>query len=239
MINPSKERVYTAGDIYQTLKNEILTLKLVPGATISETEMAQRFRLSRTPVRAAFGKLLGEDLIKVVPQKGTYITLLDFDYILQLLYMREKVEHHVIKEAAEKQTPTFLQELTQNLKKQKEVVSSQQEIDQVAFFRLDRQFHCACYALTDKERLWDRIDQIDHQYIRYRILYYSIPKSFQILYREHCKMYKIIAEKRLDLAEGFCRAHLFGHVADANSFILEHYSSYFYPQENQRGSALN
>jgi DNA-binding GntR family transcriptional regulator len=53
------------------LRSAIVTLQLKPGQALSETEIAQRFRVSRQPVREAFIKLAEAGLIEVRPQRGT------------------------------------------------------------------------------------------------------------------------------------------------------------------------
>ena len=67
--------------IYYTLKNEIIFLKLKPGALISEIEMAHRFNVSRTPIRQVFSKLNEEGLIDIIPQKGSFVSLIDLKYV--------------------------------------------------------------------------------------------------------------------------------------------------------------
>ena len=43
--------------VYECLKKDILNLKLAPGCAISETDMASKYNVSRTPVRDAFKAL--------------------------------------------------------------------------------------------------------------------------------------------------------------------------------------
>jgi DNA-binding GntR family transcriptional regulator len=225
LIELMPKQIYTVEDIYHALKHEILMLKRAPGSTISENEVAARFGLSRTPVRAAFAKLRAEDLIYTIPQKGSFVTYLDFDYIMQMVYMREKVEHHILMEAIERQTPLFIDKLKRNLLQQKKQVSG--VVDPEAFFTLDSRFHQACYAQVGRQKLWDALQQIDHQYIRYRILYYSVSRSFQILYREHYEMFQMITGRHLERAIQFCQAHLNGYAANVNEHVLNHYGDFF------------
>ena len=44
---------------YETLRDEILTLALVPGQLLDETTLAERFGMSRSPVREALIRLAG------------------------------------------------------------------------------------------------------------------------------------------------------------------------------------
>ena len=51
--------------VYEGLKAEILSLRLAPGSSISETDIASKFNVSRTPVRDAVKGLSNEGLLEV------------------------------------------------------------------------------------------------------------------------------------------------------------------------------
>ena len=55
--------------IYSRLKQEIIDLKIEPGALISENEISRRFQVSRTPVRDVFLRLVNDGLLEVLPQR--------------------------------------------------------------------------------------------------------------------------------------------------------------------------
>ena len=57
--------------VYEDLKAMILTFKLKPGEAIGEVDIAQKFGVSRTPVRDAFKRLEAEGLIEVKSHSGT------------------------------------------------------------------------------------------------------------------------------------------------------------------------
>src|SRR5690606_7004153 len=46
--------------VYETLRNEIVELTLAPGSPIDELQLAERFSLSRTPIREALVRLAAE-----------------------------------------------------------------------------------------------------------------------------------------------------------------------------------
>ena len=78
--------------IYRTLRQEILSLALEPGQKLREEDLAARFSVSRTPVRAAISRLEAERLIRVEPRKGTFVSEIDLDYVRQLIFLRTSVE---------------------------------------------------------------------------------------------------------------------------------------------------
>jgi len=57
---------------YRVIKEAIMTLKLKPGQSISEIELAEALQISRTPIREVMAKLLEEYFVEVKPQIGTY-----------------------------------------------------------------------------------------------------------------------------------------------------------------------
>ncbi len=64
--------------VYEKLRNEIIELKLEPGSPIDELQLAQRFALSRTPIREALVRLAAEGLITTLPNRATIVSNIDF-----------------------------------------------------------------------------------------------------------------------------------------------------------------
>ncbi len=60
--------------VYAVLRKNIINLTLAPGTLISETDVAERLSVSRTPVREAFIRLSHEALVSIFPQKGTFVS---------------------------------------------------------------------------------------------------------------------------------------------------------------------
>ena len=84
--------------VFETLKREILDLRLKPGQMISENEICDRFGVSRTPVRDALRLLQEQGFAETIPYRGTYVTLLSLDNIKQMIYMRVAVETMVLRD---------------------------------------------------------------------------------------------------------------------------------------------
>ena len=64
--------------VYDLLRDEILDLKLAPGSPIDEVQLAERFKMSRTPIREALVRLAGEGLIETLPNRSTMVSNIDF-----------------------------------------------------------------------------------------------------------------------------------------------------------------
>lgn len=64
--------------VYDILRDEILDLELPPGSAIDEVQLAERFKLSRTPIREALVRLASEGLIETLPNRSTMVSNIDF-----------------------------------------------------------------------------------------------------------------------------------------------------------------
>ena len=67
------DRRTNADDVFDYLHEQINLLKLLPGTRISEVEIADRFDVSRQPVREAFIRLSNLGLLLVRPQRATVV----------------------------------------------------------------------------------------------------------------------------------------------------------------------
>ncbi|WP_210526217.1 GntR family transcriptional regulator [Rubellimicrobium arenae] len=64
--------------VYETLRDEILNLVLLPGELIDEISLAERLSMSRTPVREALVRLAGDGLVTMLPNRSTVVSQIDF-----------------------------------------------------------------------------------------------------------------------------------------------------------------
>ena len=64
--------------VYDALRKAIVELTLEPGAGLDEVTLAQRFKMSRTPVREALVRLAGDGLVMQLPNRNTIVAPIDF-----------------------------------------------------------------------------------------------------------------------------------------------------------------
>lgn len=78
-------RASLAGDIRSTLAAEIENGILPPGTPLDERALAQRFNVSRTPVREAIQQLLASDLVCIVARHGVSVTRMSISEVRSML----------------------------------------------------------------------------------------------------------------------------------------------------------
>jgi DNA-binding GntR family transcriptional regulator len=74
--------------IAEWLSDEILREELAPGERITETAVAERFGVSRGPVRDAFKLLEQDGLVTILPRRGVVVTRLDEHDIAEIFQIR-------------------------------------------------------------------------------------------------------------------------------------------------------
>ncbi len=89
---------------YRQLEELIVTLRVAPGAMVTEGDLGQHLNLGRTPVREAIQRLTADGLIDIFPRKGMRIAPIDATAILQALDVRTALERLLAESAARKAT---------------------------------------------------------------------------------------------------------------------------------------
>ena len=198
---------YTGNDIYKILKNDILSLKLKPGQVISENEISSEFNVSRTPVHSAFTQLKADGLVDILPQRGTVVSLLDLDFINQIIFMRAQVEVGVCTEAAQLCDDHMIAQMEENLRQQKAFLDQQINAN-LDFYTLSDEFHCLFYKLTGKEKLWNCIKSLQYDYMRYRVVLMDSRKQCMKAYEEHKFIAEMVRTKNIEGIRHFIPLHL-------------------------------
>lgn len=124
--------------IFEHLRDEIVSMDLAPGVMISETSLAEKFGVSRTPVREALFKLSNMGFVEVRPQRGTFVSHLSMPKILEARFIREALELAVVAMLAETANDAFILSCEAIIKEQEEAA---REHLPLRFQALDDKFH--------------------------------------------------------------------------------------------------
>lgn len=79
-------------EVFNILVDEILSNKLAPGDPLVERILAERFGLSRTPIREVLLRLQNEHLVDMFPNQGVFVRKLTPQDVRELFQLREALE---------------------------------------------------------------------------------------------------------------------------------------------------
>lgn len=94
--------------VHDTLRREILSLSLRPGASLEEVSLASRFNMSRSPIRESLIRLASEGLVVMLPNKSTMVAPFDFEALPQYLDALSLMQRVTARLAAQQRTEVDL-----------------------------------------------------------------------------------------------------------------------------------
>jgi GntR family transcriptional regulator, rspAB operon transcriptional repressor len=194
-----------AEQVFRTLRSAIVTMRLKPGEALSEQEIAGRLDVSRQPVREAFIKLSDDGLLRVVPQRGTFVMKISAAAVTNARFVREAVECAIAREAAERITAADAAVLKAIIAEQRK---AEKAGDAEGFFVLDEEFHRALAAASGCAYAWKVIESAKAQMDRVRFL--SVPEATPMrrLIVQHQRILDGVAAGDGDAAVAAMQTHL-------------------------------
>ena len=204
--------------VYRVLKDNIMCLELKPGELLSESDLAKKLQVSRTPIREVLIKLKGEKLIEVKPQAGTYVSLIDWKIIKEAIFMRYNLEKEALKEACDNFSEEALMDMEKCIFAQKLIANKSNNV--LEFHNLDKEFHELLFKGIEKNNIWEAICNISTHYNRMRLLAeMNLKKEFIV--DQHETYLHIIKDKRKDIIDDIVSNHIKSPVEKWDKLIEE------------------
>ncbi len=191
--------------VYAALREAIVSAELVPGRKLSENELAERLGVSRTPVREALVRLRDERLVAIVPQLGTFVTLISDDGVADAAFVREALECAAARLAAARADDDGLADLRANLLAQER---ARDDGDTETFDQLDEALHHRLAELSGHEIAWSLARRANGHLDRVRRLSLPEPGYMGDMIGEHRELVAAVAAGDGELAEQRMRHHL-------------------------------
>ncbi|MDO4521976.1 MAG: GntR family transcriptional regulator [Eubacteriales bacterium] len=203
-----KASVYARRVILQN----IVELELLPGSSISENELSAQLSLSRTPIREALIEMEKLGLVEIVPQKGSYVTKIEYDRIEDAKFIRLSLETSVVKLACEQGiSERHLKKLRENIERQRSY--AQHPSSKYNMTDLDNIFHQLLFCAVQKERVYEFLKLQMVHFDRLRNLSYQTLKTAKLerALRDHENILYALERKDSELAGMVMKVHLTRH----------------------------
>ncbi len=97
--------------VYEAVRENILKLRLSPGADVNEAQLEFEFGVSRTPVREALIRLASEGLITLLPNQGARVSSIELSDIAPMFEMLELTQRAVTRWCATRRQSGDIEEL--------------------------------------------------------------------------------------------------------------------------------
>lgn len=209
---------------YETLRDEILELKLEPGKLLDETTLAERFGMSRSPIREALIRLGGDGLVITLANRSTIVSPIDiasFPKYVEALDVCQRVNTRL---AAELRSDKDLIEMA---RRQADFVAAARRGNHLEMSETNKQFHMAIaragrnsYLSAFYERLLDQGRRMLHLHFDYL----ERTHDGALLTDDHDAMIAAIRDRDADSADDLARSHTRQFRDNFLSFMRENHA---------------
>ncbi len=217
MARASQPRRETQSDqSYSVLEEQIVTLRLKPGAVLSEAQLAAQFGFGRTPIREALQRLARESLVMILPRKGILVTEINPRKQLLVLEVRRELERLMARAGATRATPeekAEFQEIAEGMEK------AARSNDDINFMRYDQALNALVSQAAHNEYASRAMGLLHGLSRRFWYMHYKEAADLPLCARLHAQLARRIAmgdpeeagrasDQLVDYAETFTRATL-------------------------------
>jgi DNA-binding GntR family transcriptional regulator len=184
--------------ILEHIRDAIISGSLKAGSRVSEPELAERYGISRTPIREAFRQLESEGYLTVIPRRGAVVSEFSQKDVEDFYAIKSILEGYAARQACNKLTDKELDKLQANNVRLSELA---EDNDIKAFFKIHNDFHDMFIKAADNERLRELITGVETRFQRLRFMSLSLPGRMKISVQEHGKIIEAFRKRDAETAE--------------------------------------
>lgn len=196
---------------FRTLKHNIVVLKLTPGSLVSEKELAVEMGISRTPTREALIELSKSQIVDIFPQKGSYISKIDYRLVDEARFMRLVLENAVIELVCDIATKENIASLEENIQLQNFYLDTKVY---PKFFELDNEFHQILFSIANKNQTYHLMESMMIHFDRVRMIRLHTNSEVRELLDDHKAILDAVKQKEKNKAVSLMTMHLSRYKVD-------------------------
>ena len=192
--------------VYDTMKKQILTGEIQPGARLMEIDLSEKLGVSRTPIREAIRKLEEEGLVILESRKGARVSPVTAQDMEDVLLVREDLEGLAAALAAQAITEQDIGYLEVMWEEYEQAIRSE-NMDQI--IALDADFHKRIVSLSRNKLLMSFSASAQDQALRFRYLYYVDQDTrAEHMPEEHREIIQALASRDSQRARQVAEEHI-------------------------------
>jgi DNA-binding GntR family transcriptional regulator len=188
--------------ILETIRDAISSGALKPGERVAEPDLAERFGISRTPIREAFRQLESEGYLTVIPRKGAVVISFSSKEVDEFYAIKSILEGYAAHCACKNLTEKEIDKLTAINEKLRQLAD---ERDVKHFFKIHNDFHELFRKAADNQKLDEMITGLVEKFQRMRYASLSKPGRMEVSVLEHNKIIEAFRARNAELAEQLVR----------------------------------
>lgn len=202
--------------VYQQLKAELFDFALMPGDRFTESEVAARMNVSRTPVREALYRLERDGYLEVMFRSGWQVRPFDFRQFENLYDLRIILETAAVRKLCEMPERPSLDDL----KAIWLVPVNERLSDGRGVGQYDERFHETIVAATGNAEMARIHHDITERIRIIRRLDFTKDARIEATYQEHAKILRAILQRKSDQSQMLIKSHIEESKAEVRKITL-------------------
>ncbi|WP_199439874.1 GntR family transcriptional regulator [Umezawaea beigongshangensis] len=190
-------------EVYDRLRSEIVAGTFDAGAPLVEVVLAERYGVSRTPVREALRRLEQDGLVER-GDRGMRVRTRSPEEILEIYEVRIALEATAASAAAERHTELDLV----RLRAATEAMAATPVCDPRAMAEANRAVHEAVWAAGHNGTVVDLLSRLNNHLTRYPATTLAVAGRWEEAQREHDEIVAAIRDRDGERAAALARAHM-------------------------------
>ena len=188
---------------YLNIRQAIRDGRFKPGQRMRETELAEKFAVSRTPVREAIRRLSGEGLIEDVAGRGLAVTQFTMAQVRELYFLRGVLEGAAASQAAQFASASEIKAMEEIIALSRPAVDQPKETA-----RLNLHFHRTIHEAARNHYLTSALAQLADSLSLLPGTTFEAPGRAAIALNEHRDIVAAIRKHDGAKAESAARGHI-------------------------------
>ena len=202
--------------VFQKLRDDILSGEYEENEELHEQKLAKNMGVSRTPVREAIRQLALEGLVKLVPNKGAYVTGIGEKDVHDIYLIRSLLEGLCARWATENITDQQIEEMEEILLLSEFHLRKKNEGKMEQVSEMDGKFHEVLYRASNS-RILERTLSDFHKYVkRARKISVGSKNRAEKSISEHRQILEAIKNRDAELAEQLANEHIMAVMDNLN-----------------------
>ncbi len=196
-----------ARQVYGALKEDILTLKLAPGTPLDENLLAQRFAMSRSPIREAIIHLTRDRLVVNLANRSTLVAPLEIATLPKYIEALDLLQRVNTRLAAQLRSEQDIRAIRAEMRNFEDAIRSDHYLEMST---ANRDFHLAIAKAGKNPYLIEQYDSLLNQGLRLLHLHFDFTTQSageNLLTSDHDDILQAIVTRDADLAERLAHEH--------------------------------
>ena len=196
--------VVVVDKVYNAIKDSIFKGEYLPGMHLVETDLTNKYKVSRVTIRDALRRLMKDELVELIPHRGIIVRQLNYRDVIEIYTVREYLEGLAARLVAQKKEEDL--KPLKRISEQNEHLANVSEI--MHFMQFNIVFHSTVVTATDNFVLVKTLERLNAQLVAFQFLRLMGRIDVVKAMEQHRQILTAIFKGDAEGAEALMRSHI-------------------------------